>query len=186
MDHMDEMLEEYLRTLNCTTIDCFRSLFYVASNSQLDDISVKYENSSGLIKEWLHDDGVQANMVRWLGEELILIFLYHSFEKKIKELIQSRCPTWKDENIKLGRWDEIKKYIPNGVKNSNEYQQVNILRELVNCMKHAGIVNDKLFKLQPSFGDVGEEIEGDLGELYEKYKSCASFIIKRTYDYYKI
>ena len=187
---MENLIERHLRSLDSTTIDHFRSLFYEASDKQLEGISVRYEGASGLHKEWLYDDGVQANMIRWLGEELILISLYHSFERKLKEIIQSKKPSSnkvdQDGKSKSHRWDEMKKHVPKGVKNSNDYQQVNILRVLVNCFKHAGIVSKELNKLEPSFGQIGDEISGDLGVLYEMYKTCASSVIKRTYENYEI
>lgn len=171
--------------MDITTIDCFRALFYEASVSQLDSISERYKNASGLNKEWIHDDGVQANMIRWLGEELILISLYHTFEKKLKEIIRYTHSTSNGENqnseSKLHRWDEMKKHIPKNVKNSNEFQQVNTLRVLVNCFKHAGIVSEELKTLEPSFGEIGDEISGDLSTLYEKYKTCTSSVIRQTY-----
>lgn len=185
MDHMDELLDEYLSTLNCTTIDSFRPVFYDASDSQLDDITAKHENATGPIKESMHDDGVQANMTRWLGEKLILISLYHSFEIKLKEIIKCKCPIGNGRDIKLHRWDEMKQYIPNDAKNSAEYQQVNELRVLVNCFKHAGIVSTELNWLQPSFGKVDANVEGEFSVLYESYKKCASFVIKETYEYYR-
>jgi hypothetical protein len=186
---MEELLEQYLRILDSTTIDCFRALFYEASDSQLDDISARYEIASEPYKELIHDDGVGASMIRWLGEELILISLYHLFERKLKEIIQYKHLISNGGNqvgnIELHRWDEMKKHIPESVKNSNEYQQVNILRVLVNCFKHAGIVSKELNKLEPSFGKIGDEICGDLEPLYERYKTCASSIIMQTYDDYE-
>ena len=186
---MEELIEQYLRTLDITTIDCFRALFYKASDSQLDCISERYENASGLNKEWIDDDGVQANMIRWLGEELILISLYHTFEKKLKEIIRYTHSTsngeYQNSESKLHRWDEMKKHIPENVKNSNEYQQVNTLRVLVNCFKHAGIVSKELKKLEPSFGEIGDEISGDLSTLYEMYKTCTSTVIRQTYENYE-
>ncbi len=183
--HMDELVEQYLRTLDSTIIDSFRMLFYEASDSQLGAISARYGNASGLNKEWIYDDGVQANMIRRLGEELILISLYHLFEKKLKEIIRYRHSTSSNENQgdkhSLHRWDEMKKYIPESVKKSNEYQHVNTLRVLVNCFKHAGIVSAELNMLEPSFGQVGDEIICDIGSLYEKYKICASSVIRQTY-----
>jgi hypothetical protein len=187
---MDDLIEEYLRTLDSTTIDCFRSLFYEASDKQLEGISEKYEGACGLSREWIYDDGVQANMIRWLGEELILISLYHAFEKQLKEIIryrQSCCNGRGREDIgRLHRWKDMKKYIPECVKNLNDYQQVNTLRVLVNCLKHAGIVNDELNRRAPSFGNIGDEIAGDLGALYEEYKTCASNVIKQTYETIKL
>ncbi len=42
-------------------------------------------------------------MIRLLGEELILISLYHSFEKQINRVIRV-----KHNEVKLKNWDEIK------------------------------------------------------------------------------
>lgn len=183
---MDDLIEEYLRTIDSTTIDCFRSLFYEASDKQLEGISGKYESASGLNREWIYDDGVQANMIRWLGEELVLISLYHSFEKKLKEVIKYKKSSLNGEEredvSRLYRWEEMKKHIPRYVKELDDYRQVNTLRVLVNCFKHAGIVNEELNKIDPSFGNVGDEIAGDLGALYEEYKSSASNVIKKTYE----
>ena len=185
MENQD-LIDEYLSTLDITTIDRFRSLFYEASEKQLIDISERYENTSGMNKEWIYDDGVQANMIRWLGEELILISLHHTFEIKMKEIIRYKQSSTNrgdpENNDKLHRWDELKKHIPTCVKSTSDFQQVNILRVLVNCFKHAGIVNSDLNKLDSSFGNIGSEITCDLSELYKKYKVCTSSVIRQAYN----
>ena len=147
-------------------------------------VSEKYESASGLNKEWIYDDGVQANMIRWLGEELILISLYHTFEIKMKEIIRYResSNNGGDREIKLHRWDELKKHISKSIKSTGNFQQVNILRVLVNCFKHAGLVSKELNKLDSSLGGIGEEITCDLSELYKRYKECASSVIRQAYN----
>lgn len=181
-----DMINEYLSTLDISTIDHFRSLFYEASEKQLIDISERHESASGPMKEWIQDDGVQANMVRWLGEELILISLYHTFEKKMREIIRYKQSSQNsggvDNDNKLHRWDELKKHIPKSIKEVDDFQKVNILRVLVNCFKHSGPVSKELNRLEPSFGNVGDEITCDLNELYERYKVCASGVIRRAYN----
>ena len=87
---MDFLIDEYFSTIDTSTLDCFRSLLCEASEKQLEDISNRYEKASGLDKECIYDDGVQANMIWWLGEELILISLYHIFEIKLKEIIRAK------------------------------------------------------------------------------------------------
>ncbi len=67
---------------------------------------------------------------------------------------------------------------------SNDFQQVNTLRVLVNCFKHAGEVDKKLYDLSPCFGEIGAEISCDLSNLYETYKVCASNVIRKTYYEY--
>lgn len=184
------MIDEYLSTIDVSTLDSFRSLLCEASEKQLEDISNRYGKASGLNKEWIYDDGVQANMIRWLGEELILISLYHIFEIKLKEIIrakQSRSnPEKNDKTIALHRWDELKNHMPDIVKSTNDFQQINVLRVLVNCFKHSGVVNTELNKLEPSFGNVDGEIRCDLNELYEKYKMCAINVISQTYEQSKL
>ncbi len=185
MENQD-LIDEYLSALDISTIDCFRLLFHEASEKQLRDISKKHESASGVNREWIYDDGVQANMIRWLGEELILVSLYHAFEIKIKEIIRYKQSTSNSEdqenNNNLHRWDELKKHIPKSIKSAGDFQQINILRVLVNCFKHAGIVSKDLNKLDSSFGNAGDEITCDLSELYERYKVCASSVIRQTYD----
>lgn len=112
-----ELINEYLGTLNIETTDGFRLLLYKASKEQLESISERYERASGLNREWMHYDGVQANMIKWLGEELILISLYHTFEIKIKEIIGHKLTlsnnTGNEENNQnLHRWDALKNHIP--------------------------------------------------------------------------
>ena len=184
MNDNQEIIDEYLGILNVTTIDEFRLLFYTASDQQLDLISQKYENASGLNRDWIHDDGVQSNMVRWLGEELILISLYHAFEIKMKEIIRYKITTGGGEpvnNLSLHRWDELKSYLPEEIKRTSNFQSINVLRVLVNCFKHAGVVSEELHRIDSSFGNPGDEIAHEFGELYEKYKTCASGVISQFY-----
>lgn len=175
------LIDEYLANLDSSTIDHFRALFYEASGKQISSIQDKYESSSGANKEIIHDDGVQANMIKWLGEELILISLYHSFEIKLKEIIEYKSSLVNSEEKKLHRWDELKKHISTNVKSSSNFQNVNTLRVLVNCFKHSGDVSKELNNLDSSFGDVGDEIDADLNKLYEEYIISASDLIRKIY-----
>jgi hypothetical protein len=183
---MHDLITQYLSTLDTATIDGFRSLFYEASTRQLTAISDRYEQASSFDKEWIYDDGVSSSMIRRLGEELILICLYHAFEIQLKAIIRFErslaTGNSSSENDKLGRWDELKKHLPETVKRDSDFEQVNVLRVLVNCLKHAGIVSKELHKLAPSFGKVGEKIAADLSSLYDNYKACASSVIRQAHQ----
>ena len=184
-----EIIDDYLGVLNITTIDEFRLLFYSASDQQLDLISLKYEKASGLNREWIQDEGVQSNMVRWLGEELILISLYHAFEIKMKEIIRYNETVGDgtpESNLSLHRWDELKSYLPDEIKRASDFQSINVLRILVNCFKHAGVVSEELHRIDSSFGNPGDEITHEFGGLYEKYKKCASGVIGQFYAEVKL
>lgn len=183
---MEELLDEYSGAIHLDTLDQFISLFYKASDKQLSTITEAYDVASGAVKECLHDDGVQANMIRWLGEELILISLFHLFEKHIKEIIRysytTKEPCDSSEALDLHRWDKLKSHLPEPVKSSNDFQQVNLLRVLVNCFKHSGIVSDELYKIDQSFGNSNDRIDGDIGVLYKGFKDSVSEVIRRTYE----
>lgn len=185
MNKDQEIIDKYLGTLDTTTIDEFRTLFYTASDQQLDVISKNYAKASGLNRDWIYDDGVQSNMVRWLGEELILISLYHAFEIKMKEIIRQKITSGGNgepkNNPSLHRWDELKTYISEEIKEASNFQSMNTLRVLVNCFKHAGVVSDELYRIDSSFGNPGNEITHKLDNLYDKYKACASDVISQFY-----
>ena len=180
----DELSREYLSTLNTASIDGFRSLFYKASDEQLEGISNEYEGSSGPHREWIYDDGVQADMIRQLGEELVLISLYHSVELKIKDIIQDRqaqVPTSTNPTLNLSRWDDLKSYMSKKAKGSDEFRRVNVLRNLVNCFKHVGRVSKELHKQDSTFGDVGDEIKFDRRAAYGLYKDSSTKLISLIY-----
>jgi hypothetical protein len=186
MDHMEKCVAEYLRSLDCSTLDQFKGLFYEAAKKQLEVLSSQYEAAQGSTKELIDAEGVEANMILWLGEELLLISLYHSFERKIKEIIKTKnaassAPGQVSE-VSLHRWDAIKEHVPDAVKNSKPFQEVNVLRVLVNCFKHGGVVSEELHRLSPSFGEIDQEIVCDAVKPYDSYKAYASTLICDAYD----
>lgn len=178
-----EFLREYLSDLNYEVIDGFRKLFYKSSDAQLNLIQQKLEAVPRESKSTYHDDGVEACYIRKLGGELVLIALYHKFEVKIKEII-SLTSVESDatlENVgKLHRWDDIKPHIPTDIKETTDFQELNVLRLLVNCFKHSGIVDSKLYETDASFGGIDDEINANLEVLYEKYKKNISAVITAT------
>lgn len=175
-----EGLKDYLISLDCSSIDGLRKLFYESSDAQLSLINERYEAASEEIKFLYHDDGVEAGFIRKLGNELVLIALYHNFEVKIKQIIRLNASARSIgiENNTLHRWDNIKTYIPEKIKGSRDFQQINVLRLLVNCFKHSGVVSQDLYSTDSSFGNVDDEIDTDLEDLYERYKKSASSLIK--------
>ena len=76
--------------------------------------------------------------------------------------------------------------MPDIIKSTSDFQQINVLRVLVNCFKHSGFVNTELNKLDSSFGSVDGEIRLDLNILYEKYKMCAINLISQIYKQSKL
>lgn len=178
-----KFLREYLSTLNCEVIDGFRKLFYESSDANLSLIQEKLEAASDDIKSLYHDDGLEACYIRKLGGEFTLIALYHNFEVKIKQIIIlkiSETNTTTKNSNKLHRWDEIKPHVPVSIKETTDFQQVNVLRLLVNCFKHSGVISSDLYNSDTSFGNVGDEINANLEVLYDKYKKCVSTVIAAT------
>ena len=124
-----EYLKDYLKSLDCSSIDGFRKLFYESSDAQLNLINERYEAASEELKFLYYDDGVEACFIRELSNELVLIALYHNFEVKIKQIIRlnASARSIDIEENKLHRWDNIKAYIPEKIKESRDFQQINVL-----------------------------------------------------------
>ncbi|ATG89866.1 hypothetical protein [Methylomonas koyamae] len=176
-----EFLREYLSTLNCEGIDGFRKLFYESSDTQLSLIQEKLKAASDDIKFLYNDEGVEACYIRKLGGELALIALYHNFEVKIKQIIRLSKPSMTEKQLKeLHKWNKYNTYIPEYIKNTIDYDRLEILRLLVNCFKHSGIVEEDLYKKDTSFGNIEDEINADLEDLYEKYKKSVEAVITAT------
>lgn len=176
-----EGLKDYLISLDCSSIDGFRKLFYESSDAQLSLINERYEAASEEIKFLYHDDGVEACYIRKLGGELALIALYHNFEVKIKQIIRLSKPDMTKSQLKeLHCWDKYNRYMPESIINTIDYNQLNILRLLVNCFKHSGVVDEKLYEKDASFGSVGDEINADLEDLFDKFKKSTSSVISAT------
>lgn len=180
---MDDMDREYLSTLDTASIDGFRSLLYKGSDDELERIYNEQRVASGPHEDWLDDDGVQAVMIRRLGEELVLIHLYHSVELKIKEIIKCRRVNVSPaDDKKLYQWEKLKESMSNKAKDSDAFRQVNIMRLLVNCFKHVGRVSKKLHEIDETFGYIGDDIVFDRRAGYERYKDSSSKLIRLIYE----
>lgn len=184
---MNDLIDEYLGTLDLLELNLFRQLFYTASNQQLQTINDRVTQATGKTKELLYEHGVEATLIRQLGNELVLISLYHLLERKLKELISYKLYTHSNtvknvDKTKLDSLSRMKEHIPDYIKDSYNFKQINLLRILVNCFKHTGVVSKELYRQCPLYGEVGEEITYDNEQSYEKFREAA---IALTYELYQ-
>lgn len=191
-DGFEEILDQYLSTLDTEYIDSFRNLVDLSLQNEFKAIDERYESHKRatyrnpdveqINYDWIAGDAIFMGNVSSLADELSIVALYKLFEHKHKELIAFH----KKENRKekYSYWKNVLSVLPKEAKASPNFSAVNELRLLNNSIKHEGQVSNELAQEFPNYGEAGSEFS-ELDKAFERIKPSVVIYLKELHEIYK-
>jgi hypothetical protein len=145
--------------------------------------NVLSEEEKHELESYISDELFLSEKTTELAGEMMIVALYKTIEIAIKDMLRVSRLFTDIEMKKFSQADKLKKQIKNKICDTETlkgYHAYNELRLINNCIKHSGLVNDKLSATYPSWKK-NEKLQ-NLDKSYFRLKNDVNVFIKLLRD----
>lgn len=154
------------------------------SNELNEDESLDPTNKSIMLDQ-IGEEADRIRKMSSIGEELAIIGLYKTIEITIKKCARLSTLFSEEEILKMYNFKLMKKSFKNQnifFENIENFREFNELRLINNCLKHSGMVNHDLIKINPSFEKLNNEIQNSSEHFKRLINPSLNFLKNLGYE----